>query len=55
MVIRALRVTLTERAEAGAEKLELLLASLHDLPEDGEPRRRVLRRRQRETDIEAAQ
>lgn len=46
---------LTERAEAGAEKLELLLASLHDLPDDGEPRRRVLRRRHRETDMEAAQ
>lgn len=38
----------TIRAEAAAAKLELLLASLHGLPEtapDGHDRRRVLRRR----------
>lgn len=46
---------LTERAEKGAEKLELLLASLHDLPEEGEPRRRVLRRRHRDPEMEAAE
>lgn len=40
---------LTVRAESGAQKLELLLASLHDLPPgDAEGRRpRVLRRRAR--------
>ncbi|KFE34758.1 hypothetical protein [Thioclava atlantica] len=47
--------TLTERAEQGAEKLELLLASLHDLPEAGEPRRRGLRRRPRPAPMEAAE
>lgn len=48
---------LTERAEAGADKLELLLASLHDLPEgDAEARRyRVQRRRFRDRDLEAAE
>ncbi|KEP69710.1 hypothetical protein DL1_02525 [Thioclava dalianensis] len=60
---------LTERAEAGAEKLEILLASLHDLPSEPEPapvatpevtpepepRRRVLRRRLRDIDLEAAE
>ncbi len=30
--------TLTERAEASAQRLELLLASLHDLPDSGQPR-----------------
>ncbi len=30
--------TLTERAEASAQRLELLLASLHDLPESGQNR-----------------
>lgn len=30
--------TLTERAEASAQRLELLLASLHDLPESGQTR-----------------
>jgi high-affinity Fe2+/Pb2+ permease len=40
---------LTKRAEQGAERLEILLASLHDLPEpdDLSPRQRVLRRRPR--------
>lgn len=40
---------LTKRAEQGAERLEILLASLHDLPEpdDIAPRQRVLRRRPR--------
>jgi hypothetical protein len=28
--------TLTERAEASAQRLELLLASLHDMPESGQ-------------------
>lgn len=48
---------LTERAEKGAEKLEIMLASLHDLPE-GEAdirRHRVLRRRHRGSDLEAAE
>lgn len=48
---------LTDRAEAGADKLELLLASLHDLP-DGDPearRYRVQRRRLRDRDLEAAE
>lgn len=40
---------LTARAENGAQKLELLLASLHDLPgtESDERRSRVVRRRSR--------
>lgn len=40
---------LTARAESGAQKLELLLASLHDLPgSEGDGRRsRVVRRRTR--------
>lgn len=46
---------LTERAEKGAEKLELLLASLHDLPDEGEPRRRIVRRRHRGLEMEAAE
>ena len=46
---------LTERAEGGAEKLELLLASLHDLPEGPEARRRIKRRRHRDPDLEAAE
>lgn len=47
---------LTARAEQGAQRLELLLASLHDLPdEDPEARRpRVLRRRSRDG-LEAAE
>lgn len=39
---------MTERAEAAAARLELLLATMHDLPEATEepvPRQRVLRRR----------
>ncbi|MCA0272185.1 MAG: DUF6468 domain-containing protein [Proteobacteria bacterium] len=39
---------MTERAEAAAARLELLLATMHDLPEPADPtpvRRRVLRRR----------
>lgn len=39
---------LTRRAEAAATRLELMLASLHDLPEAGDSggsRRRVVRRR----------
>jgi hypothetical protein len=39
---------MTERAEAAAARLELLLATMHDLPEPAESapvRRRVLRRR----------
>lgn len=48
---------LTDRAEKGAEKLEIMLASLHDLPEsEAEGRRnRVIRRRHRGTDMEAAE
>lgn len=46
---------LTERAENGAEKLELMLAALHDLPEEDEPRRRVVRRRHRHEAMEAAE
>jgi len=46
---------LTERAEGGAQKLELLLASLHDLPDGQEPRRTVKRRRHRDSDLEAAE
>lgn len=40
---------LTKRAEQGAERLEILLASLHDLPEPDAlaPRQRVIRRRPR--------
>jgi len=48
---------LTERAERGAERLELMLASLHDLP-DGEHearRARFVRRRSRHSDLEAAE
>lgn len=47
---------LTARAEHGAQRLEILLASLHDLPEeetDGR-RPRVLRRRSRDG-LEAAE
>ncbi len=42
--------TMTERAESAAAKLELMLATLHDLPEGpsgNEPRLRVSRRRMR--------
>lgn len=47
---------LTERAEAGAQKLELMLASLHDLPDETETRRhRLVRRRHRSADLEAAE
>ncbi|MCE5975047.1 hypothetical protein LZA78_16330 [Sinirhodobacter sp. WL0062] len=49
-------LALTLRAEQGAERLELMLASLHDLPgAEGEGRRhRVLRRRTR-GDLEGAE
>lgn len=48
---------LTLRAEQGAQRLELLLASLHDLPDsDAESRRhRTLRRRARSEDMEAVE
>ncbi|AOZ67919.1 hypothetical protein LPB142_00120 [Rhodobacter xanthinilyticus] len=48
---------LTERAENGAERLEIMLASLHDLPDsDTDSRRhRVVRRRGRTNDLEAAE
>ncbi len=48
---------LTERAERGAERLELMLAALHDLPEnESEARRaRFVRRRARHSDLEAAE
>lgn len=48
---------LTERAERGAERLEIMLASLHDLPDpdqDGR-RHRLVRRRERHRDVEAAE
>lgn len=50
----------TRRAEQVAERLELLLASMHDLPEPGlidrkSKRLRVLRRRGRQTSLEAAE
>lgn len=45
---------LTERAEKGAEKLELLLASLHDLPDEAKPRR-VVRKHHRSRDMELAE
>lgn len=46
----------TKRAEQSAERLEILLASLHDLPQPEEsiPRQRMLRRRAR-YDTEAAE
>jgi len=49
--------TLTERSEKAAERLELLLASLHDLPEPGDAGRRlrVMRRRVHHEDLEAAE
>ncbi|WP_376875680.1 hypothetical protein [Albirhodobacter sp. R86504] len=41
-------VEVTQRAEQGAERIELLLASLHDLPDPEEfTRRRLSRRRAR--------
>lgn len=43
------------RAEQVAEKLELLLASMHDLPEPGDAGRRIMRRRSRRTGLEAAE
>lgn len=62
---------LTRRAEQGAERLELMLASLHDLPEPGQSQgpvgaslhafeeasrpRRSLRRRARPDEMEAAE
>ncbi len=48
---------LTRRAEQGAERLELMLAALHDLPEpdDGQRRHRVIRRRTRSDGLEAAE
>lgn len=48
----------TLRAEQAAERLSLLLASLHDLPEETDPaarRLRVVRRRPRAEDLEAAE
>lgn len=59
--------SLTTRAEAGASRLELLMASLHDLPEavapesdiaeTGTPERRLrfVRRRASKQDLEAAE
>lgn len=49
--------TLTERSERAAERLELLLASMHDLPEPGDSGRRlrVVRRRVQHEDLEAAE
>lgn len=49
--------SLAERSEKAAERLELLLASMHDLPEpgDGARRLRVVRRRIHHEDLEAAE
>lgn len=50
--------SLNARAQQSAERLELLLASLHDLPEaepDTTRKVRVARRRQRHDDLEAAE
>ena len=47
----------TQRAEAAVQRLELLLSSMHDLPEPGTAgpaRTRVIRRRQRHTEEEEA-
>jgi hypothetical protein len=47
---------MTVRAEAAAAKLELMLATLHDLPEGGERKLRVVRRRAHAADrMEAAE
>lgn len=46
--------SMTARAEAAAARLDLILATMHDLPEDGKApavRRRVLRRRSSSPDI----
>lgn len=49
--------SVTERAELAAQKLELMLASLHDLSaEETEARRhRTVKRRARSSDLEAAE
>ncbi len=50
--------SLNARAQQSAERLELLLASLHDLPEaepDTTRKVRVARRRHRHDDLEAAE
>ncbi len=49
--------SLTERAEQGAQRLELMLASMHEAPptEIDAPRYRVARRRHRPSDMEAAE
>jgi len=48
---------LTERSESAAQRLELLLASMHDLPDPGQGARRlrVVRRRIHHEDLEAAE
>ena len=46
---------LTKRAEQGAERIELLLASLHDLPDPEEFSRPRLSRRRPRYDVEAAE
>lgn len=48
---------LTERAERGAQRLELMLASLHDNPASPREaqRHRLVRRRVREGSVEAAE
>jgi len=46
---------LTTRAEQGAERIELLLASLHDLPDPEEFSRPRLARRRVRQDVEAAE
>ena len=46
---------LTKRAEQGAERIELLLASLHDLPDSEEASRPKLSRRRQRFVAEAAE
>jgi hypothetical protein len=46
---------LVDRAEAAGARLDLLLASLHDLPEGEEPAARRLRFVRRRRDLEAAE
>lgn len=47
---------LTKTADAGAKRLELMLAAMHELPapQDNRPRRRVIRRRSRIPFVEDA-
>ena len=44
----------TQRAEEAVKRLELLMSSLHDLPDPAGPRAKVLRRRARRQTVDAA-